>query len=109
MEIDDYLYAKYVAKPLSIKKEKMSEETWNKLDRNVLGEIRLHLSENFSHNVAKETTNMGASKDVIQILDEKIRKGKSSVDVSDVAFNVLEISKKNNHRSKTDKIIHTNN
>ena len=62
MQIEDYLYGKKLHQPLSEKPEKMDEEEWNLLDRQVLGVIRLTLSKNLAHNVAKEKTTAGMMK-----------------------------------------------
>ena len=62
MQIEDYLYGKKLHQPLSEKPEKMDEAEWNLLDRQVLGVIRLTLSKNVAHNVAKEKTTAGMMK-----------------------------------------------
>ncbi|KAL1204365.1 Retrovirus-related Pol polyprotein from transposon TNT 1-94 [Cardamine amara subsp. amara] len=56
MQIEDYLYGRKLHQPLSKKPEKMDQEEWDLLDRQVLGVIRLTLSKNVAHNVAKEKT-----------------------------------------------------
>ncbi|KAG6525878.1 hypothetical protein ZIOFF_015849 [Zingiber officinale] len=61
--IKDYLYGKKLHLPLAGKKpESMSDGDWNLLDRQVLGVIRLTLSKNMAHNVAKETSTEGLMK-----------------------------------------------
>ena len=62
MQIEDYLYGKKLHQPLSKKPEKMDQDEWELLDRQVLGVIRLTLSKNVAHNVAKEKTTEGLMK-----------------------------------------------
>ena len=45
--------------PLVAKSEGMKDDKWNLLDMLVLGVIRLTLSKNVAHNVAKEKTMVG--------------------------------------------------
>ncbi|XP_013589128.1 PREDICTED: glycine-rich RNA-binding protein 10-like [Brassica oleracea var. oleracea] len=47
---------KKLHQPLSKKPEKMDQDEWELPDRQVLGIIRLTLSKNVAHNVAKEKT-----------------------------------------------------
>uniref|UniRef100_A0A1J3HN24 Retrovirus-related Pol polyprotein from transposon TNT 1-94 n=1 Tax=Noccaea caerulescens TaxID=107243 RepID=A0A1J3HN24_NOCCA len=56
MQIEDYLYGRKLHQPLSKKPEKTDQEEWDLLDRQVMGVIRLTLSKNVAHNVAKEKT-----------------------------------------------------
>uniref|UniRef100_A0A0D3BI58 CCHC-type domain-containing protein n=1 Tax=Brassica oleracea var. oleracea TaxID=109376 RepID=A0A0D3BI58_BRAOL len=62
MQIEDYLYGKKLHQPLSKKPEKMDQDEWELLDRQVLGVIRLTQSKNVAHNVAKEKTTEGLMK-----------------------------------------------
>nr|VDD56318.1 unnamed protein product [Brassica oleracea] len=62
MQIEDYLYVKKLHQPLSKKPEKLDQDEWELLDRQVLGVIRLTLSKNVAHNVAKEKTTEGLMK-----------------------------------------------
>ena len=59
LQIGDYLYSKKFHQPLSGKKpEKMENEEWNLLDRQVLGVIRLTLIKNVAQNVAETKTTL---------------------------------------------------
>uniref|UniRef100_A0A0D3DKA6 GAG-pre-integrase domain-containing protein n=2 Tax=Brassica TaxID=3705 RepID=A0A0D3DKA6_BRAOL len=71
MQMEDYLYGKKLHQPLSKKPEKMDQDEWELLDRQVLGVIRLTLSKNVAHNVAKEKTTEGLMK-VLSDMYEKI-------------------------------------
>ena len=62
MQIEDYLYGNKLHQPLSKKPEKMDQEECDLLDRQVIGVIRLTLSNNVAHNVAKEKTTEGLMK-----------------------------------------------
>ncbi|XP_024021224.1 uncharacterized protein LOC112091537 [Morus notabilis] len=59
MQMEDYLYSKKLHLPLGEKPEGMKDEEWQILDRQVLGMIRLTLTKNVAHNVAKEKTASG--------------------------------------------------
>ena len=55
MQIEDYLYHKYLHKPLTgVKLKSMTEEKWNLKDRQALGLIRLTLSRNVAFNIVKQ-------------------------------------------------------
>ena len=57
MQIEDYLYQKYLQETLTgVKPESMTEEKWKLKDRQALGLIRLILSRNVAFNIVKETT-----------------------------------------------------
>ncbi|PON51309.1 Pol-like polyprotein/retrotransposon [Trema orientale] len=57
LQINDYLHSKKLHQPLSGKKpEKMEDDDWQLLDRQVLGVIRLTLTKNVAHNVAEAKT-----------------------------------------------------
>ena len=60
--MEDFLYSKKLHLPLDKKPEGMKDDEWNLLDRQVLGVIRLMLSKNIAHNVAKEKTTAGLMK-----------------------------------------------
>ncbi|KAL9293257.1 hypothetical protein AtEden1_Chr3g0191071 [Arabidopsis thaliana] len=62
MQIKDYLYGKKLHPPLGKKLETMSQDDWNILDRQVLDVIRLTISKNIPHNVAKENSPEGLMK-----------------------------------------------
>ena len=62
MQMEDFLYSKKLHFPLDKKPEDMKDDEWNLLDRQVLGVIRLTLSKNVVHNVAKEKTTTGLMK-----------------------------------------------
>ena len=59
MQMNDLLFSKNLHFPLGSKPAGMKVEDWNILDRQVFGVIRLTLSNNVTHNVAKEKTNVG--------------------------------------------------
>ncbi|XP_022152845.1 uncharacterized protein LOC111020469 [Momordica charantia] len=52
----DYLHSKELEFPLEGKPDDMGEKEWKKLDRKVLGTIRLTLTKNVQSSVAKTTT-----------------------------------------------------
>ncbi|GAA0163746.1 hypothetical protein LIER_19540 [Lithospermum erythrorhizon] len=62
MCVEGYLYGKKLNKPPGEKPEKMDEDEWMELDRQVLGVIRPCLSRNVVANFAKETTTKGLMK-----------------------------------------------
>ncbi|AEE77608.1 Pol-like polyprotein/retrotransposon [Arabidopsis thaliana] len=62
MKIEDYLYGKKLHQPLGKKVETMSQDDWNILYRQVLDVIRLTISKNIAHNVAKEKSPDGLMK-----------------------------------------------
>ena len=68
--MEDFLFSKKLHLPLGSKPEEMKAEEWNLLDRQVLGVIRLMLSKNVAHNVAKEKTIVGMMKALTE-MDEK--------------------------------------
>ena len=70
MQIEDYLYGRKLHEPLSPKQEEMKQADWNLLDRQVLGVIRLTLSKNVAHNVAKEKT----TADMMKVLSDMYEK-----------------------------------
>ena len=53
------MFSKKMHLPLGLEPEAMKTEEWNLLDRQELGVIRLTLSNNVAHNMAKEKTTMG--------------------------------------------------
>ena len=59
MQIEDYLYQKYLHEPLTgVKPESMTEEKWKLKDRQALG----LLSRNMAFNIVKEKTTSGLLK-----------------------------------------------
>ncbi|KAJ0088517.1 hypothetical protein Patl1_32912 [Pistacia atlantica] len=73
MEQTTHLYGRKLHLPLLREKpEKMSDEDWAVLDRQVLGVIRLTLTKNVASNVAKETTTTGLMK-ILSDMYEKPR------------------------------------
>ena len=57
MQIEDYLYQKYLHELLTgVKPESMTEEKWKLKDRQALGLIWLTLSRNFAFNIVKDKT-----------------------------------------------------
>ena len=69
MQIEDFLFSKKLHLPLGSKPEGVKVEDWNLLDRHVLEVIRLTLSKNMAHNIAKEKTTvrrMGALIDMYE-------------------------------------------
>ena len=65
MQMEDYLYQKYLHLPLSRKTKKlttMTDEKWEILDRKALGTVRLCLAASVSLNISKETTTEGLLK-----------------------------------------------
>ena len=63
MQIEDYLYQKYLQETLTgVKPESMTEEKWKLKDRQALGLIRLTLSRNVAFNIVKEKTTSGLLK-----------------------------------------------
>ena len=59
MQMEDFLFNKELHLPLGSKPEGMKVQDWNLLDWQVLGVIRLTLSKNVAHNIAKEKTTVG--------------------------------------------------
>uniref|UniRef100_A0A0D3AR70 Retrovirus-related Pol polyprotein from transposon TNT 1-94-like beta-barrel domain-containing protein n=1 Tax=Brassica oleracea var. oleracea TaxID=109376 RepID=A0A0D3AR70_BRAOL len=76
MQIEDYLYGKKLHQPLSKKPEKMDQDVWELLDRQVLGVIRLTLSKNVAHNVAKEKTAEGLMKVLSDMYEKPLANNK---------------------------------
>ncbi|CAM8906695.1 unnamed protein product [Rhodiola kirilowii] len=70
MQIEDYLFSKKLYLPLEAKPEDMNDGEWKLLDRQVLGVIRLTLSKNVAHNVAKETTTIGVMKQLSDMYEK---------------------------------------
>ena len=70
MQIEDYLYSKKLHLPLGEKPEGMKDDEWNLIDRQVLGVIRLTLSKNVAHNVAKEKTTSGLIKALSEMYEK---------------------------------------
>ena len=68
--MEDFLFSKKLNLPLGTKPKGMKTEKWNLLDRQVLEVIRLTLSKNVAHNVAKEKTTVG----MMQALTEMYKK-----------------------------------
>ena len=63
MQIEDYLYGKKLHLPLLGRKlDRMEEEEWSLLDRQVLGVIQLTLTRSVAHNVMKEKTTVNLMK-----------------------------------------------
>ena len=63
MQIEDYLYGKKLHLPLlGMKSDRMEEEEWSLLDRQVLGVIQLTLTRSVAHNVMKEKTTVDLMK-----------------------------------------------
>ena len=63
MQIEDYLYQKYLYETLTgVKPESMTEEKLKLKDRRALGLIRLTLSRNVAFNIVKEKTTSGLLK-----------------------------------------------
>ena len=57
MQIEDYLYQKYLYEPLlGVKSDTITTEQWKLKDRQALGLIRLTLSRNVTFNIIKEKT-----------------------------------------------------
>ena len=59
MQMEDYLYQKYLYLPLSRKKKKLTamiDIEWEILDRKALGIVRLCLAVSVAFNILKETT-----------------------------------------------------
>ena len=65
--MEDFLYKKKMHLFLGSKLEGMKIEEWNLLDRQVLEVIRLTLSKNMAHNIAKEKTTMGMMQPLAEI------------------------------------------
>ena len=59
MQMEDFLSSKKLHLPLGAKPKRMKDDEWNPLNRQVLGVIRLTLSKNMVHNIAKEKTTLG--------------------------------------------------
>ena len=57
--MEDYLFNKKLHLPLDAKPEGMKDDEWNLLKRQVFGVIRLTLSKNMAHNIAKKKTMVG--------------------------------------------------
>ena len=56
MQMEDYLYPKYVYLPLGVKTKKsttMKDEEWEVLDRKALGTIRFYLYSSMAFNISK--------------------------------------------------------
>lgn len=71
MQIEDYLYDKKLhLLLLETKLEEKLNDDWGLLDRQVLGIIRLTLSKNVTHNVAKEKLIMGLMKVLSNIYEK---------------------------------------
>ena len=65
MQMEDYLYQKYLYLPLSGKTKNpmsMTDEKWDILDRKALGKIWLCLMVSLAFNILKETTKKGLIK-----------------------------------------------
>ena len=57
MQIEDYMYQKYLHEPLlGVKPDTMTTEQWKLKDRQALGLIQLMLSRNVASNIIKEKT-----------------------------------------------------
>ena len=70
MQTEDFLFSKKLHLPLGSKPEGMKVEDWNLLDRQVLEVIRLTLSKNVAHNVAKEKTIVGMMQELTDIYEK---------------------------------------
>ena len=57
--MEDFLSNKKLQLPLGSKPQRIITEKWNLLNKQVLRVLRLTLSKNIAHNVAKEKTIMG--------------------------------------------------
>ena len=68
--MEDFLYSKKLHLPSGSKPKEMKAEEWNLLDRQVLGVIRLTLSTNVTHNVAKEKTTVGMMKALAEMYEK---------------------------------------
>ncbi|KAF7850214.1 hypothetical protein BT93_L5735 [Corymbia citriodora subsp. variegata] len=63
IQIEDYLYQRNLHLPLyGEKPNSMKDAEWELLDRQVMGVIRLTLSQNISFNIVKEKTTAGLMK-----------------------------------------------
>ena len=73
MQMEDYLYQKYLYLPLSGKTKKstaMTNEEWNILDRKALGTVRLCLPVSVAFNISKETTTEGFIKALVKLYEK---------------------------------------
>ena len=84
--MEDFLFSKKLHLPLGSKPKEMKAEEWNLLDRQVLGVIRLTLSKNVAHNVAKEKTTVGMMKALAEMY--KKPSGNNKVYVIKKLFNL---------------------
>ena len=77
MQMEDYLYQKYLYLPLSRKAKKptaMTDVEWKILDRKAIGTVRLCLVVSFAFNISKETTTEG----LMQTLEKLYEKPSAS-------------------------------
>ena len=73
MQMEYYLYQKYLYLPLSRKKKKltaMTDAKWEILDRKALGIVRLCLAASVAFNILKETTTEGLIKVLVKLYEK---------------------------------------
>src|SRR5271168_4477131 len=79
MQMEDYLYQKYLYLPLGGKTKMptgMKDEEWNLLDRKALGTIRLCLAASVAFNISKETTTKGLIKALEKLYEKPLASNK---------------------------------
>ncbi|GAA0167972.1 hypothetical protein LIER_22796 [Lithospermum erythrorhizon] len=83
----------------------MTDEKWNKLDRKVLGSIRLKLADNVSHNVAKVTTAQGEMKVLLNLYVKPTTHNKVSLVKNLFNKTIVEDTPANTHLNSMNNII----
>ena len=73
MQMEDYLYQKYIYLPLSGKTNNsvaMTDAEWKILDRKALGTVRLCLAASVTFNISKETTTEGLMQKLAKLYEK---------------------------------------
>ena len=73
MQMEDYLYQKYLYLPLSGKTKKsaaMTDAEWSILDRKALGTVRLCLAATVAFNILNETTTKGLMQTLAKLYEK---------------------------------------
>ena len=73
MQMEYYLYQKYLYLPLSRKTKKLAamiDAEWNILDRKALGTVRLCLVASVTFNISKETTTEGLMQTLAKLYEK---------------------------------------